>query len=100
VSRRNAWYLQAEQAEYLADALTIFRDDERVSLAEPLVPEAVHNGFGMSGSNRISEGTKRKLVARKRDGESFDDLLDQLARTEKVVKEMDGCLANRAAFES
>jgi predicted CopG family antitoxin len=46
--------------------------------------------FNMSSSIRISEETKRKLEARKREGESFDDLLDRLARTEKDVEEMAG----------
>lgn len=46
--------------------------------------------FTMSSSIRISEETKRKLEARKREGESFDDLLDRLARTEKDVEEMAG----------
>ncbi|MFB6309672.1 MAG: antitoxin VapB family protein, partial [Salinirussus sp.] len=46
--------------------------------------------FIMSSSIRISEETKRKLEARKREGESFDDLLERLARTEKDVEEMAG----------
>lgn len=46
----------------------------------------------MSTSIRISEETKRKLEARKREGESFDELLDRLARTEKDVEEMGGWL--------
>jgi predicted CopG family antitoxin len=44
----------------------------------------------MSTSIRISEETKQKLEARKREGESFDDLLSRLARTEKDVEEMGG----------
>lgn len=44
----------------------------------------------MSTSIRISEDTKRKLEARKREGESFDELLERLARTEKDVEEMAG----------
>jgi predicted CopG family antitoxin len=44
----------------------------------------------MSSSIRISEETKRKLEARKQEGESFDDLLDRLARTEKDVEAMAG----------
>jgi len=51
----------------------------------------------MSSSIRISEETKKKLEARKREGESFDDLLDRLARTEKDVKEMAGWLAEEEA---
>lgn len=46
----------------------------------------------MSTSIRISEETKRKLEAVKRDGETFDELLDRLAisRTEADVREMAG----------
>ncbi|QLH79833.1 hypothetical protein HZS55_22160 [Halosimplex rubrum] len=46
----------------------------------------------MSTSIRISEATKRKLEALKRDDETFDDLLDRLAvsRTEAEVREMAG----------
>lgn len=44
----------------------------------------------MSSSIRISDETKRKLEARKRDDETFDELLDRLARTEKDVEEMAG----------
>jgi predicted CopG family antitoxin len=44
----------------------------------------------MSSSIRISDDTKKKLEARKREGESFDELLDRLARTEKDVEEMAG----------
>lgn len=44
----------------------------------------------MSTSIRISEETKAKLEARKREGETFDELLDRLARTEKDVEEMAG----------
>ena len=44
----------------------------------------------MSNFIRISEGTKRKLETRKQEGESFDDLLNRLARTEKDVEEMAG----------
>lgn len=51
----------------------------------------------MSSSIRISEETKRKLEARKREGESFDDLLDRLARTEKDVEEMGGWLSENEA---
>jgi predicted CopG family antitoxin len=51
----------------------------------------------MSSSIRISEETKRKLEARKREGESFDDLLDRLARTEKDVEEMGGWLNENEA---
>ncbi|SEO39850.1 Uncharacterized ACR, COG1753 [Halorientalis persicus] len=46
----------------------------------------------MSSSIRISDETKQKLEARKREGESFDDLLDRLARTEKDVEKMGGWL--------
>lgn len=46
----------------------------------------------MSSSIRISDETKKKLEARKRDGESFDELLERLARTEKDVEEMSGWL--------
>lgn len=44
----------------------------------------------MSSSIRISDETKRKLEARKREDETFDDLLERLARTEKDVEEMAG----------
>jgi predicted CopG family antitoxin len=44
----------------------------------------------MSSSIRISEETKKKLEARKRAGESFDDLLARLVRTEKDVERMGG----------
>jgi predicted CopG family antitoxin len=46
----------------------------------------------MSTSIRISEETKDKLEALKRDDETFDDLLDRLAvtRTEADVREMAG----------
>ncbi|MFT4923158.1 MAG: putative CopG family antitoxin [Haloarculaceae archaeon] len=44
----------------------------------------------MSTSLRISEETKKKLEARKREDESFDELLARLARTEKNVEEMAG----------
>ena len=44
----------------------------------------------MSTSIRISEETKKKLEARKREDESFDELLERLARTEKDVEEMAG----------
>jgi len=46
----------------------------------------------MSTSIRISEETKRKLEAVKRDDESFDELLDRLAvtRTPEDVEAMAG----------
>ena len=46
----------------------------------------------MSTSIRISEETKRKLEAVKREDETFDELLDRLAvsRTEEDVREMAG----------
>ncbi|SDE99730.1 DUF7557 family protein [Halorientalis regularis] len=44
----------------------------------------------MSSFIRISKETKRKLETRKQEGESFDDLLNRLARTEKDVEEMAG----------
>lgn len=46
----------------------------------------------MSSSIRISEKTKRKLEAVKREGETFDELLDRLAvdRTPEDVEEMAG----------
>lgn len=44
----------------------------------------------MSTSIRISDGTKRKLEALKRDDESFDDLLDRLARSERDVEDLAG----------
>lgn len=46
----------------------------------------------MSSSIRISEETKRKLEAVKREGETFDELLDRLAvtRTEQDVRDMAG----------
>ncbi|WP_262177266.1 DUF7557 family protein [Haloarcula laminariae] len=46
----------------------------------------------MSSSIRISEETKAKLEAVKREGETFDELLDRLAitRTEEDVREMAG----------
>jgi predicted CopG family antitoxin len=53
----------------------------------------------MSSSIRISEETKRKLEARKQEGESFDDLLDRLARTEKDIEEMGGWLDEDEAEE-
>jgi predicted CopG family antitoxin len=53
----------------------------------------------MSSSIRISDETKRKLEARKREGESFDDLLERLARTEKDVEKMGGWLDGDEAEE-
>lgn len=49
---------------------------------------------------QISEATKRKLEAVKRDGESFDDLLDRLAvaRTPEDVEAMAG-IAGDAGIE-
>ncbi|WP_436910018.1 DUF7557 family protein [Halosimplex marinum] len=44
----------------------------------------------MSTSIRISDETKQKLEAIKREGESFDDLLDRLARSDRDVREMAG----------
>jgi len=46
----------------------------------------------MSSSIRISDETKAKLEAVKRDGETFDELLDRLAitRTADDVREMAG----------
>lgn len=46
----------------------------------------------MSTSIRISDETKRKLEAVKRDDETFDELLDRLVvdRTEEDVREMAG----------
>ncbi|PSP53061.1 hypothetical protein BRC60_00270 [Halobacteriales archaeon QH_1_68_42] len=46
----------------------------------------------MSTSIRISDETKRKLEALKRDGESFDNLLNRIAvdRTERDVRELAG----------
>ncbi|MFB6150556.1 MAG: antitoxin VapB family protein [Haloarculaceae archaeon] len=44
----------------------------------------------MSTSIRISDETKQKLELLKRDDETFDDLLDRLARTEKDVEELGG----------
>ncbi|MBX0297880.1 DUF7557 family protein [Haloarcula nitratireducens] len=46
----------------------------------------------MSSSIRISDETKAKLEAIKRDDETFDELLDRLAvtRTEDDVREMAG----------
>jgi len=48
--------------------------------------------YDMSSSIRVSEETKRKLEAVKRDDETFDELLDRLAisRTEADVREMAG----------
>lgn len=46
----------------------------------------------MSSSIRISDETKRKLEAVKREDETFDELLDRLAvtRTEQDVRELAG----------
>jgi predicted CopG family antitoxin len=46
----------------------------------------------MSSSIRISDETKAKLEAVKREDETFDELLDRLAitRTEEDVREMAG----------
>ena len=44
----------------------------------------------MSSSIRISDETKAKLEALKRDDETFDELLDRLARTDKDVEAMAG----------
>lgn len=46
----------------------------------------------MSSSIRISDETKQKLEAVKREDETFDELLDRLAitRTEEDVREMAG----------
>jgi len=46
----------------------------------------------MSSSIRISDETKAKLEAVKRDDETFDELLDRLAvtRTKEDVREMAG----------
>ena len=48
--------------------------------------------FDMSSSIRISDETKEKLEAVKREDETFDELLDRLAitRTEEDVREMAG----------
>lgn len=48
--------------------------------------------FDMSSSIRISDATKAKLEAVKREDETFDELLDRLAisRTEEDVREMAG----------
>lgn len=48
--------------------------------------------YSMSTSIRISEETKEKLEALKREGETFDELLDRLAvtRTPEDVEEMAG----------
>jgi predicted CopG family antitoxin len=53
----------------------------------------------MSTSIRISEETKKKLEARKREDESFDELLERLARTEKDVEQMGGWLDKDEADE-
>jgi predicted CopG family antitoxin len=44
----------------------------------------------MSTSIRITGETKRKLEAMKRSDETFDELLNRLARSEKDVEEMAG----------
>jgi len=44
----------------------------------------------MSTSIRITGETKRKLEAMKRSDETFDELLNRLARSEKDVEEMVG----------
>jgi hypothetical protein len=44
----------------------------------------------MSSSIRISDETKRKLEVRKRDDETYDELLARLATTEKDVAERGG----------
>ncbi|MFB6151464.1 MAG: antitoxin VapB family protein [Haloarculaceae archaeon] len=46
--------------------------------------------YNTSTSIRISDETKQKLELLKRDDETFDDLLDRLARTEKDIEEMGG----------
>lgn len=48
--------------------------------------------FNMSSSIRISDETKAKLEAVKREDETFDELLDRLVitRTEEDVREMAG----------
>jgi len=46
--------------------------------------------FNMTPSIRISEEMKRKLDAVKRDGETFDELLDRLVTTEKDTEERGG----------
>jgi predicted CopG family antitoxin len=53
----------------------------------------------MSSSIRISEETKRALEARKREGETYDELLARLARTEKDVEELGGWLDEDEADE-
>ncbi|WP_135823220.1 DUF7557 family protein [Halostella litorea] len=44
----------------------------------------------MSSSIRISDETKKKLELVKQDDETFDELLDRLATTEKDIKEKGG----------
>lgn len=44
----------------------------------------------MSSSIRIADETKAKLEAVKRDDETFDELLDRLARTDRDVEAMAG----------
>lgn len=44
----------------------------------------------MSSSIRISDETKKKLELVKRDDETYDELLDRLATTEKDVEERGG----------
>lgn len=46
----------------------------------------------MSSSIRGSEETKRALEAGKQDGETYDELLSRLARTEKDIEELGGWL--------
>jgi predicted CopG family antitoxin len=61
----------------------------RTGRAETSTPDE-YVVFDMSTSIRISDETKAKLERLKREGESFDDLLDRLARSEKDVEEMAG----------
>jgi predicted CopG family antitoxin len=46
--------------------------------------------YGVSTSIRVSEETKRKLEILREEGETFDELLARLARTEKDVEAMAG----------
>jgi predicted CopG family antitoxin len=40
------------------------------------------------GTIRVSDDVKERLRAKKREGESFNDLLERLSRTEKDVEEI------------
>ena len=77
-----------QSTERIADLRQVGTADSVVEITNPIE----YVVFDMSSSIRISDETKAKLEAVKRDDETFDELLDRLAitRTEEDVREMAG----------